>query len=126
MSLAEFVVMPNHIHGIIVIHDGVQNFEPQPDNPPISGIAPARRINQYQHIIPASIGSMVRAYKAAVTLWNRRNGWGDFKWQRNFYEHIIRNEEELRRIQEYIVNNPLEWEKDKLNPAGRKIQGKKK
>jgi REP element-mobilizing transposase RayT len=58
---------------------------------------------------------MIRAYKAAVTFWRRRNGYGGFKWQRDFYEHIVRDDGELQRIRVYIINNPLKWEKDKLN-----------
>ena len=49
----------------------------------------------------------------------KNNGWQPFKekmWQRNYYEHIIRNEYELNRIREYIINNPLKWELDFENP----------
>jgi REP element-mobilizing transposase RayT len=98
----EYVVMPNHIHFIISIV-GVQNFEPLQ--------------NKYQKIIPKSIGSIVRAFKASVTLRCRRNRFPNFKWQRNYFEHIIRNEEDLFRIREYIQNNPLQWGLDEENPT---------
>jgi len=97
----ENVIMPNHIHIIISIV-GAQNFEPQR--------------NEYQKIIPKSIGSIIRSYKAAVTKWCRENGLNDFKWQRNFFEHIIRNDEDYIRIREYIRNNLLQWELDEENP----------
>jgi putative transposase len=97
----EYVVMPNHIHVIITIV-GVQNFEPLR--------------HEYQKIIPKSIGSIIRAFKASVTIWYRENGFKKFKWQRNYFEHIIRNEEDLFRIREYILNNPLQWESDEENP----------
>lgn len=66
------------------------------------------RKNKFQKIIPKSIGSIIRAYKSAVTLWCKRNGHEQFKWQRNYYEHIIRNEDELNKIRWYIRNNPDE------------------
>ena len=100
----EYVVMPNHIHIIITILNdvGVQNIEPLQ--------------NKYQNIIPKSIGSIVRSYKASVTRWCKSNGFEEFKWQRNYYEHIIRNDEDFFRIREYIRNNPLQWELDEENP----------
>ncbi len=98
--LDEFVVMPNHVHGIFIINNvGVQNFEPLQ--------------NQYQKIIPKSIGSIVRGFKIGVTKWFRQNTYIHIVWQRNYYEHIIRNEIELNKIREYIINNPLQWESDK-------------
>ena len=100
----EYVIMPNHIHIIISIV-GVQNFEPLQ--------------NEYQKIIPKSIGSIVRAFKASVTSWSKANGYKNFKWQRNYFEQIIRNDEEYIRIREYIRNNPLQWELDDENPLNR-------
>jgi REP element-mobilizing transposase RayT len=63
-----------------------------------------------------SLGSIIRTYKSAVTHWCRNNGYEHFKWQRNYYERIIRDENELRAIREYIAKNPLKWESDKENP----------
>jgi REP element-mobilizing transposase RayT len=97
----EFVVMPNHIHFILILL-GVQNIEPQQ--------------NEYQKIIPKSVGSIIRSYKAAVTRWCRITNVENFRWQRNYFEHIVRNDEDLYRIKEYIVNNPLKWEIDEDNP----------
>jgi putative transposase len=97
----EYVIMPNHIHIILSIV-GIQNFEPQR--------------NEYQKIIPKSVGSIIRAYKASVTSWCGKNGYKNFRWQRNYFEHIIRNEENMFRIREYIINNPLQWELDEENP----------
>ena len=103
VELDEFVVMPNHIHGIVIInHVGVQNFEPLR--------------HKYQHVIPKSIGSIIRAYKSMVSHWCRNNGHNYFRWQRNYYEHVIRNEDDLDEIREYIVNNPLKWHLDSENP----------
>ena len=110
VELDQFVIMPNHIHGVIKIYDhkpvGVQYIEPLQEN-------------KYQHIIPKSIGSIIRSYKSAVTRWCSKNNHQNFQWQRNYYEHIIRNENELNRIREYIQNNPLKWELDRENPESK-------
>jgi putative transposase len=60
---------------------------------------------------------VIRTYKAAVTVLSRRRGYRRFAWQRNYYEHVIRDEPELNRIREYIHNNPQQWEFDENNPA---------
>ena len=109
VELDEYVVMPNHVHGVIVIENnndvGVQNFEPLHD-----------KINKFQHIIPRSLGSIIRGFKIGVTKYCRNNNCGNVVWQRNFYDHIIRNERSLTRIREYIHNNPSQWASDRNNP----------
>ncbi len=102
VELDEFVVMPNHVHGIIGINPvGVQYIEPLP--------------NRYQHIIPGSVGSIIRSFKSAVTRWCTKNGFKDFRWQRNYFEHIIRDDKSLDRIREYIASNPEQWHHDREN-----------
>lgn len=127
--LHEYIIMPNHVHGIIelikpglqcesVVNVGVQNIDVGVQN-----FEPLRRNqspkNEYQKIIPHSIGSIVRGYKIGVTKWFRNNTVGveNFQpipsiWQRNYYEHVIRDENSYHRIAEYIINNPENWEKD--------------
>ena len=100
----KYAIMPNHIHFIHLIV-GVQNFEPLR--------------HQYQKIIPRSIGSIIRSFKSSVTRWCRKNDLENFKWQRNYFEHTIRNEEDFIRIREYIMNNPLQWELDEENPTNK-------
>lgn len=94
------IVMPNHIHGIIELRktSGVENFQPQQ--------------NEYQKIIPHSIGSIVRGFKIGVTKWFRENTDIENIWQRNYYEHIIRNEHSYEQIADYIIENPNNWEND--------------
>ena len=101
VELDEFVIMPNHLHGIIVINKdvGVQDFEPLQ--------------HHFQHIIPRSVGSIVRGFKIGVTKWFHQNTKIDKVWQRNFYEHIIRKEDNLFWIRHYIEQNPLKWSQDK-------------
>ncbi|MBM3132449.1 MAG: hypothetical protein FJZ95_05390 [Chloroflexi bacterium] len=105
--LDEFVVMPNHVHGLLVLSSrvsvGAQNFEPLR--------------NTYQHIIPKSLGSIIRTYKSAVTTWCRNNDHDYFGWQRNYHERIIRSEPELNEVRQYITNNPIRWEEDENHPG---------
>jgi REP element-mobilizing transposase RayT len=119
--LHQFIVMPNHIHGIIELKSGVvgapnvvgaQNFVPLQQQQQI--IIPKR--NEFQKIIPHSIGAIVRGYKTGVTKWYRQqsNSGYDRLWQRNYYEHIIRDEKSYHIISKYIVNNPLHWKSDQL------------
>jgi len=107
----EFIIMPNHIHGILHIFDvpivGVQNFEPLHND--------RNGFNQYQHIIPKSLGSIIRGFKIGVTKWWRNNGYDGCLWQRNYYEHIIRNDKSLEQIRQYIKENPWNWDNDVEN-----------
>ena len=105
VELDEFVVMPNHIHGIIIINSrrGLIDQTPIP--------------NDWIMMKDKSVtlGKIVRFFKARTTKHLRDSGFTSFRWQRNYYEHIIRNEEDLYRIRKYIQLNPLQWavEKDK-------------
>jgi len=124
--LHDHIIMPNHVHWIIeliktdlsaidsVVPVGVVNFQPlqSPNESPW---------NEFQKIIPHSIGSIIRGYKIGVTKWFRNNpvgavGVGNFQplpiWQRNYYEHIIHDEKSYERISEYIINNPKNWKED--------------
>jgi REP element-mobilizing transposase RayT len=60
---------------------------------------------------------VVRGFKIGVTTWMRTNTVIHGVWQRNYWEHIVRDESELNRIREYIVNNPGQWEMDRLYPG---------
>lgn len=121
LSPDAFVVMPNHIHGII-FNAGAQF------------IAPARVQGSGQDAMKTSfgvsqsasfgvanraptVGEIVRAFKAVTTRRIRQSGIHAFAWQRNYYEHIIRDEASLLSLREYITNNPLQWALDCENPA---------
>ncbi|HPW69807.1 MAG TPA: hypothetical protein PLA82_10105, partial [Deltaproteobacteria bacterium] len=86
----------------------LQGHPPQPPPPD----APDRILRRP----PKSLGSLVAGFKSAVTkrINSLRNTPGAKLWQRNYWEHIVRNEPELNRIREYIGNNPAKWEMDKL------------
>jgi len=108
VKLDEYVIMPNHVHGILIITDavGAKNF------------SPLQTSLQTPHGTSKTIGSIIHGFKIGVTKWFRQYTEIVTVWQRNYYEHIIRNEESLHRIREYIVNNPLQWEFDRENPVG--------
>ncbi len=108
----EFVIMPNHGHGIIWIEDEQRARQRRAPTD-----APMETTERFGKPVKGSIPTIVRAYKSAVTyavnaLENQR---GAVLWQRNYYEHIIRNDRELTNIGWYILNNPLNWQLDRDN-----------
>lgn len=97
--LDEFIIMPNHVHGILIIKNkivGNKNFCSQ-EIP-------------WQTKLSKSLSSIIRGFKIGVTKYFCEKNNHDFQWQKSFYDHIIRNEESLFKIREYIQNNPLKWE----------------
>ena len=86
-----FVVMPNHVHGIVWV------------------------TNRTRH----ALSEIVRRFKtrAARRINERRKMTGTPLWQRDYYEHIVRDEDDLNRIRQYIIDNPVTWEEDAENPA---------
>ncbi len=113
--LHTFVVMPNHIHGIIEIVTPVGANQHLPHNETANQHLPDD--NRAKDISPLrgtsnTIGSIVRGFKIGVTKWVRSNTNIHQIWQRNYYEHIIRNEASYFRIHEYIENNPAKWTED--------------
>ena len=123
VRLDAFVVMPNHVHGLIglmsppnaavetldptSLQDDVnQNDDPDRDaaiNKRMSTISPK----------PGSVSTIVRSYKSAVTRRARRHGDADFAWQPRFYDHIVRNWRSLQHIRQYIIDNPINWTRDR-------------
>jgi len=107
VELDAWVVMPNHLHGILVITDpvvGAQHAAPLPEP----------RTN----VQPGSLGAIIRSFKSAATkrINQLRGTPGTRFWQRNYWEHVIRDERSLNRIREYIQNNPAQWAEDQLHP----------
>ncbi|AJO88633.1 TPA: transposase [Haemophilus influenzae] len=106
VRIDEFVIMPNHLHGIIEIIEQVKGK----CNLPLQ----LRATQLPQKGTSQTIGSIVRGFKAGVTSWARKNSEIFDVWQRNYYEHIIRDEKSYLQIYEYIQNNPILWEQDQL------------
>jgi REP element-mobilizing transposase RayT len=123
VELDEFVVMPNHVHGIIVItlcgrHTDIArvtdaNMVGAQHAVPL----PSPKSEHFQKPVAGSIPTIIRSFKSAVA--KRINEWrgtlGAPVWQRNYYEHIVRDDESLNRIREYIASNPMQWECDREN-----------
>jgi putative transposase len=103
-----FIVMPNHVHGIIALTDNCRGGV----SPPNSGGEATSPLRKH------TLGQVIAYFKYQTTKSiNRiRNTPGTPLWQRNYYEHVIRNENDIGEIREYIVNNPLKWELDRENP----------
>jgi REP element-mobilizing transposase RayT len=103
--LHEFIIMPNHVHGIIELKEKINNAltTDKTNNNPI----PSARSK--------SISSIVRSYKVGVTQWFRANNDIHTVWQSGFHDHIIRSDQSYQTIAEYITTNPERWEKDIYN-----------
>ncbi len=107
--LDALVIMPNHMHGII----GIAN--PTMETRHVASLQ--KRERTFGGLSAGSLPKIMQAYKAAVTRWCRLNGHAEFGWQSRYYEHIIRNEESLNRIRDYIISNPATWDEDQENPS---------
>jgi len=114
LFLGDFVVMPNHLHAIAILYNNHCNDKIDVET---------HAVRLYRR--PKSISSFVAGFKSSTT--RRINDWiGDNKiqmaifdkanpfWQANYFDHIIRDNNEFRSIADYIVNNPVNWEQDTL------------
>lgn len=127
VELGDFVVMPNHIHGILILDKpnganengptdvvealhamSLQSQTPlkSPQNDHMAQISPKS----------GSVSTILRSYKSAVTKYANRLGFEN-GWQSRFHDHIIRNDAEYQRISDYILNNPANWKDDKFYSA---------
>ncbi|MGB3180707.1 MAG: transposase [Cyclobacteriaceae bacterium] len=120
VELGEYIVMPNHIHGIIIID--------KPDGDEVTPAVETRLIASLQQALPTHSGGatgrknpmlhdnlfrVIRWYKGRTTFESRKV-LPDFAWQPRFYDHIIRNDKSFQRISDYIIDNPLNWAKDRF------------
>jgi len=110
--LNEFIIMPNHIHGILEITEKPNACRGKALPCPYNDGWNDRNIAKQGKPIPGSLGTILGSFKSAVTKRvNKLHGIdGKPFWQRNYYEHAIRNDRDLHRIQHYIKQNPLRWE----------------
>ena len=116
VELDAFIIMPNHVHGIIVLTDnglegaGLESLSVESDKLLVKPAPTKTKLH--------GLSEIVRGFKpfSARRINQIRRMTGVSVWQRGYYEHIIRNEESLMAIREYIINNPLCWEKDQLYP----------
>ncbi|MFH0874088.1 MAG: transposase [Candidatus Komeilibacteria bacterium] len=121
IALDAFIIMPNHVHGIIIIKDrgqGADDFFGQSerfrtDNPRVVRTAACRRYKIYrQHML---LSKIICAFKTISSKSIHQSGLPDFAWHRSFYDHIIRHEDALIEIREYIRQNPQNWLRDRNN-----------
>jgi REP element-mobilizing transposase RayT len=107
VDLDQFVIMPNHIHGIIVLHARC------------SGTACcAPTFQRFGKIVSGSLPTIIKSFKSAATkrINQSHETPGQKIWQSNYYERVIRDENELNDVRQYIVDNPAKWYTDEENP----------
>lgn len=112
VKLDEYIIMPNHVHGIIVI---IKNDDKCVGNKNFCSLQKDKTKINWQAKWGKSLSSIVKGFKIGVTKWCRHNNYNNFAWQKSFHDHIIRNEESLNKIREYIIYNPVKWIEDKNN-----------
>lgn len=103
IELGEFVVMPNHMHGIVIIGDNEYNIRDTETDGMKNNFGPQSK----------NLASIIRGYKSSVTSYAKNNTI-DFAWQPLYHDHIIRNQESFQNITNYIVQNPEKWYEDKF------------
>jgi len=130
VGLDKFIIMPNHVHGIIIIdksninvetlHPGVETLHPgvetlHPGVETLQCNVSTVKKNKFMSKIspkPGSISTIVRSYKSVVSK-HAHKICIDFNWQPRFYDRIIRNDREFYNIQQYILHNSTQWEGDR-------------
>jgi putative transposase len=129
--LDEFVVMPNHFHGIIMITGMVGAHGGAPNTTGVAGhghdgVSDEKGARRAPLRASKSLGSFIAGFKSAVTkrINHLRENPGCPVWQRNYFERVIRNVREFAAIREYIANNPVKWAMDKENPANHGMYGR--
>ena len=125
VELDELIVMPNHFHGIVVIVPGLVGAALR-GRPDIRATKTGR-----PHRGAPTLGNIVNWFKTMTSndyiQGIKQHGWLPFPgklWQRNYYEHIIRDDRETERIREYIADNPARWLEDEENPENIKPWGR--
>ena len=147
VKLDKFVIMPNHIHGIInIVNNNYNVGTGQCPVPTIGGQCPVPAIggqcpvpviggqcpvptvgkcpvptvgkySKFGHVMPKSISTIIGSFKSIVTkIINQKYQSNNIIWQPRFHDRIIRNEGELNRIRQYIIDNPYKWGLDRNNP----------
>ncbi len=108
VDLDYFVVMPNHIHGIIILNEiNVETCRGK-------SLQETERV--FSKPVKNSLSIIINQFKGSVKRWANGNCYSDFVWQSRFYDRIIRNEKELFNVRKYIEQNPLKWEFEKTQP----------
>jgi len=112
LELREFVIMPNHIHGIIIMKPGITKLI---SNKQQKGLVRKPKsissfIAGYKSSVTSKINKIIEAKGTSIPIYNNENK----LWQNNYHDHVIRNQEEYQKIKYYILNNPKLWLDDKF------------
>jgi REP element-mobilizing transposase RayT len=124
--LEEFVVMPNHLHGIVGIEASGKDESSKETVGTCHGMsvrnaAEDEKNAKFGKPQSKSLSMILNHYKGAITKWCNSHDYEDFAWHPRFYDHIIRNEKALHRIRRYIRDNPLKWQQDQENIGDNEI-----
>ena len=117
VTIDAFIVMPNHIHGIIKIENTAGksrktiNHIPADNEKDVGGITGL----QNPMLTTRGLGRIIQWFKGRCTREIRKRGQYDFAWQSRYHDHIVRDANELDRIRRYISNNPIQWKEDKYH-----------
>ena len=109
LTLDEFIIMPDHVHGLVLIDD---SFSVETCH----GMSLQTRIrtyNKFSKPVSQSLSMIINHFRSGVKRWCNKNGFSDFAWQSLFHESIVRNEKHLNAVRKYIINNPLTFELNK-------------
>ena len=106
IKLDKFVIMPNHVHGIIFLVESTHELPPQLPLQRRQNMLLSKAIGYFKMNSARQINQILKRSEKPF-------------WQRSYYERVVRNENELKRIREYIQNNPLKWELDRENPQSK-------
>ena len=113
VQLDEFIVMPNHVHVIIII---THKYNADPNVETRCSVSLPKG-GEFSKPISGSLSMTINYFKGSVKRIANQNNIS-FQWQSNYYDHIIRNDDDLKRIQQYIDENPQNWDRDRNNPEG--------
>jgi putative transposase len=128
VKLDEFIVMPNHIHGIMILDYSIvgtrHGMSLQLPNVDKVGSCHGmtlhvkqeftQNINQFSKPVKNSVSVVINQFKSSLKRWCNKNGFGYFVWQPRFYDQILHNANSVDLIREYIFNNPRNWIEDEL------------
>jgi REP element-mobilizing transposase RayT len=113
VKLDEFIIMPNHLHGIIILdyslvgpHHGMAL--------PMHHDVTCHHKNEFSKPLKNSVSIIVNQFKSSLKRWCNKNGYVDFEWQSRFYDHIINDQTSMENVRAYIKNNPTNWSGDDL------------
>jgi REP element-mobilizing transposase RayT len=125
--MQEFIIMPNHMHGLLILdyslvipRHGVELQPPISDNVgschgmTLQAKGSEHNRNQFSKPIKKSVSVIINQYKSSVKRWCNNNGFNNFQWQSRFYDQILHDENSIDNIREYICKNPRNWSQDEL------------